>query len=102
MTKIVKVLDKGGEDHTHDKEGKVTGKVAVPGKVMLRHAVDANEIVASDPERFEILADNDETPHDEDILGNAVRAPRGKKAKAPKAPKGKGKAAGDSDDDDQE
>lgn len=91
MTKIVKVLDKGGEDNTHDKDGNVTDKtVSAPKKVLQRHAVDAQEIVASDPDRFEILADDDETPIDEDVLGNPVKpkkrkaSARGKKAPAAK------------------
>lgn len=72
MTKIVKVLDKGGQD----------GKVKAPRKVLERYALDAREIVNSDPERFEILEDGDETPIDQDLLGNAVRHKRGRKVEA--------------------
>lgn len=64
MTKIMKVLDKGVPG------GK--GKKAEPQKVLERFSVDAHEIVASDPERFEIVAD--ETQHDEDIQGNPTKA----------------------------
>lgn len=80
MTKIMKVLDKGVPG------GK--GKKAEPSKVLQRFSVDANEIVASDPERFVIV--DDATPHDEDIQGNPVRA-RDKPAKFVKNP-----AAGES------
>jgi hypothetical protein len=47
MVAILKVLDKG------EPAGK--GKKASPAKVLERHSVDANEIVASDPERFSIV-----------------------------------------------
>lgn len=70
MVAIVKVLDKG------EPAGK--GKKGQPAKVLERHSIDANEIVASDPDRFSIV--DPETPHDEDIQGNPVKA----SAKPPK------------------
>jgi hypothetical protein len=75
MSKIVKVLDKGGE-----KEKDANGKTfTTPRKVLQRYSLDAAEIVASNPDRFELV--DDETPHDEDLLGNPVRRGR-KKAEA--------------------
>jgi hypothetical protein len=82
MVAILKVLDKG---HPGDKKEKIP---ASPSKVLERFSVDAHEIVASDPQRFEIV--DAETPHDEDIQGNPVKA-------AKKPPKYvKNPAAGDS------
>jgi hypothetical protein len=87
MPDFVKVLDKGGVDVHHTiKDGEIVSskEVTVPGgKVLLRFPVDAAEIIASDPNRFE-LADDDAAVN-EDHLGNAVRT------KAKKAGKSKGK-----------
>lgn len=75
MTKIVKVLDKGGIDK--DDKGK---DVKVASHVLERHAVDAQEIVAKGRGRFEILDDEDDSPVDHDIQGN-FNAPKNAKGK---------------------
>jgi len=67
MPRVFKVLDKG-----EDGNG---------AEILERYHVDAAEIVASEPKRFQILPDDDQRPATQDLMGAPIRSRRNPKRK---------------------